>query len=272
MRRVAATSSIVLAFGAVTILPAAASHGGGGEVERRGNCSAKHRLEAQGQGRRRPDRGRGRDRQQRQRSGLDLAHPAQRWRLGQGPRDDPASERVVRGRATAGQRARCRPDRHPVDEHRHARDAAPGTSSSEPTRPAYWRRDRSNQPWRKPRDEQRSRVNGAAARPRSCPLGPPRRAVRGSRRGHRRRAARHPDLVQPTGRNRRGHRGGPQRHRRARPLGGRAGHPAGPGDRQRRGARPVRQRPCCTACSSTTSYGSRSGTPTAASSTRTRSS
>jgi len=39
-RRIAATSSIVLAFGAVTVLPAAAAHGGGGhEVERRGNCA-----------------------------------------------------------------------------------------------------------------------------------------------------------------------------------------------------------------------------------------
>jgi hypothetical protein len=38
LRRAAATSSIVLAMGAVTILPAAASHGGDG-VERSGNCS-----------------------------------------------------------------------------------------------------------------------------------------------------------------------------------------------------------------------------------------
>jgi hypothetical protein len=38
LRRAAATSSIVLAFGALTVLPAAASHGGGG-VEHRGNCS-----------------------------------------------------------------------------------------------------------------------------------------------------------------------------------------------------------------------------------------
>jgi hypothetical protein len=37
-RRAAATSSIVLALGAVTIVPAAASHGSDG-VERSGNCS-----------------------------------------------------------------------------------------------------------------------------------------------------------------------------------------------------------------------------------------
>lgn len=38
LRRSAATASVVLAIGALSTVPAAAS-GGGGEVERRGNCS-----------------------------------------------------------------------------------------------------------------------------------------------------------------------------------------------------------------------------------------
>jgi hypothetical protein len=40
LRRTAATGSIVLALGALTTLPAAASHDGGGrEIEHRGSCS-----------------------------------------------------------------------------------------------------------------------------------------------------------------------------------------------------------------------------------------
>lgn len=44
VRRAAATSSIVLALGAVTILPAAASHGSDG-IERSGSCSGTTRWD-----------------------------------------------------------------------------------------------------------------------------------------------------------------------------------------------------------------------------------
>lgn len=52
IRRGAATASIVLTLGVLTVLPAAASHGGGGhEVERSGNCSGSTnwRLKAEGE-------------------------------------------------------------------------------------------------------------------------------------------------------------------------------------------------------------------------------
>ena len=39
VRRSAATASVVLALGALTTLPASASHGGGGGIQRSGHCS-----------------------------------------------------------------------------------------------------------------------------------------------------------------------------------------------------------------------------------------
>ena len=205
MRRLAATTSIVLAFGAATILPAAASHGGGHEVERSGGCSSgthwklkaeaeDGRIEVEGEidsdvsgqvwtwrilhnggvsvkGARRPNLRAGRSR-------CDAS-----WSTHLGPTGSESGRRTLsRSNGAPGTcRSRSRHTGCEIGADTHGED--PSTAAA-PRPRGRW------QAW--------SRTLGSSGR-----------AVRGGRRSDRGGAVRGHDLVQPEGRDRRGHLGGP---------------------------------------------------------------